>query len=148
MNYLVWNTDIFVSSGLSMPQRKFLNASSVGNVSREAALYPHTYWYIVIPGPTLVSNVERDFTRNQIWRSTHISTQVRSVSGQSWLLKYSWLKHVLPSQQSHGTWFYTHFDRKYFYTFVQYILQISWGILNIKGKGYISHTFLHFWCCF
>ena len=76
MNYLVWNTDIFVSPGLSMPQRKFLNASSVGNVSREAALYPHTYWYTVTPGPILASIVERDFTRNQIWRNTHISTQV------------------------------------------------------------------------
>ena len=88
----IWNlkylTYLFCA-GLFMQLRKFLNASSVGNVLREAAPYQHTYWYTVIPGPTLVNIVGKDFTRNQIWRSILISTQVWNVSGQSWLLKYS-----------------------------------------------------------
>ena len=66
----------YLYSGHFILLRRFLNASSVENVSREAVLYQHTFWFTVIPDLMLVNIVERDFTRSQIWKSTLIFTQV------------------------------------------------------------------------
>jgi len=56
-----------------------LIVKSVGKVLKDHPLCPLISLYTPIHDPTHASTAGRDFTRNQIWRNTHLSTQVNEI---------------------------------------------------------------------